>query len=113
MRLGIYLSSILLGTSFLIASTSLFAQGQTCIIWNSIRYPEQAIANGIQGTVQVELVRDTNCLITSKRVLKGLGYGLDEEAVKLVNTKAELCLMRGKRYCADTLMIPIRFAIPQ
>lgn len=80
-------------------------------MYSRIHYPEEALEKGIQGTIHVELVRDTNCIITAKRVLDGLGYGLDEEALKLIDDKAEICLMRGQRYCSDTLIVPIRFKL--
>lgn len=113
MRLGSEFLHLILSTVSICALNSLFAQENMCIIQKRIRCPEQALENGIEGTVQVEVVRDKNCLFTGKRILEGLGYGLDEEALKLINDKTELCLMRGRRYCSDTLVIPISFIIPQ
>ncbi len=100
---------LILGWVFMLSSETLSAQGSGCFVHARIRYPVEASEKGIQGTIKVELVRDSNCIITTKSVVDGLGYGLDEEALRLINDKTEICLMRGRRYCSDTLVVPIRF----
>ncbi|WP_303310939.1 energy transducer TonB [Hymenobacter sp. BT730] len=47
-------------------------------------YPEQALARGIAGKVHVRFVVDDAGRIRDAEVVKGLGYGLDEEALRLV-----------------------------
>lgn len=49
-----------------------------------IRVPEAAIQNHIEGTVYLTAEIDDNGNITDVVVEKGLGYGCDEEAVRLV-----------------------------
>ena len=52
----------------------------------NIQYPEQAKKNNIEGFVVVEFkVNDLGNVFDAK-ILKGLGYGLDEEAIRLVNS---------------------------
>jgi TonB family protein len=48
-------------------------------------YPQEAIQAGIEGSVVVEYDINDNGTVVSPRVLKGLGYGCDEEAVRLVS----------------------------
>lgn len=47
-------------------------------------YPQQASETGIQGTVYVTFVVDSKGNITDVRVLRGIGGGCDEEAVRVV-----------------------------
>ncbi len=51
----------------------------------NIRYPEQARRMGVEGRVFVEFVVDKDGSLTNVRVVKGIGAGCDEEAVRVVN----------------------------
>lgn len=50
-----------------------------------IAYPRQARDHEIEGTVYVQFVVEASGAITNPRVVKGLGYGCDEEALRIVN----------------------------
>jgi protein TonB len=50
----------------------------------NIRYPEQARRMGVEGRVFVEFVVDKTGNLTEVRVVKGIGAGCDEEAVRVV-----------------------------
>jgi len=50
----------------------------------NIVYPQQATENGIQGTVYVSFVVDSKGNITDVKVLRGIGGGCDEEALRVV-----------------------------
>lgn len=52
----------------------------------NVRYPETAKQAGIKGRVFASFVINTVGAISRIRVLKGLGYGCDEEAVRIVET---------------------------
>ncbi len=45
-------------------------------------YPESAREKNISGTVIVAFDIDSNCRINNIRIVKGIGYGCDEEALK-------------------------------
>jgi TonB family protein len=47
-------------------------------------YTEDASIHAIEGTVTIQAVIDENGRITSSRILKGLGYGLDQIALESV-----------------------------
>lgn len=47
-------------------------------------YPEEALQNRIEGNVHLAYEVDDNGIVTSARVIKGLGFGLDEEALRLI-----------------------------
>ncbi|SHI95397.1 protein TonB [Hymenobacter daecheongensis DSM 21074] len=49
-----------------------------------IQYPAEALNNGISGKVHISFVVDEAGHILDPKVVKGLGFGLDEEALRLV-----------------------------
>jgi protein TonB len=49
-----------------------------------LNYPEAALNHSISGKVHLTFTVDSEGHIHDPRVLKGLGYGLDEEAIRLV-----------------------------
>lgn len=51
---------------------------------NNIKYPPMASESGIQGTVYVQFVVSKNGSIEDIKVLRGIGGGCDEEAVRVV-----------------------------
>ncbi|MDR2651356.1 MAG: energy transducer TonB [Prevotellaceae bacterium] len=50
----------------------------------NLHYPEQAVQNNISGSVHLQYVVNDDGIVESVQVLKGLGYGCDEEAVRVV-----------------------------
>jgi protein TonB len=51
---------------------------------DNIRYPQMAREAGIQGTVFVTFVVERDGSVTDVRILRGIGGGCDEEAVRVV-----------------------------
>ncbi len=51
---------------------------------DNIKYPQMAKESGIQGTVYVTFVVDEKGKVADVRVLRGIGGGCDEEAVRVV-----------------------------
>jgi TonB family protein len=51
---------------------------------NSLRYPQEALARKIKGKVTIQFTVKTDGTLGEFNVLKGLGYGCDEEVVRLV-----------------------------
>lgn len=56
---------------------------------NNIVYPQSAIDNKIKGAVVLEVTINPNGTIKTITIVKGLGYGCDEEAKRLVNEGPE------------------------
>lgn len=48
-----------------------------------IRYPESARAAGIEGRVMVQLSVDKSGAVSEAEIVRGVGYGLDEEALRV------------------------------
>lgn len=67
-----------------------FKGGQTAIetfINNNIEYPQDAIDNNVEGTVRVQFGVDANGKISNvKTIGDKLGYGLEEEAIKVITS---------------------------
>lgn len=54
-------------------------------IAENLRYPKEALEAGVEGKVLVEYEIDDNGFVHNPRVLNGIGYGCDEEAVRVIS----------------------------
>ncbi len=52
----------------------------------SIKYPESAKAAGVQGRVFVSFVVEADGSVSDAKILRGIGSGCDEEALRVVNS---------------------------
>jgi len=79
---------------------------------DNLRYPTMAREAGIQGTVFVTFVVETDGSVTDVRVLRGIGGGCDEEAVRVVQMmpRWEPGRQRGQPVRVQFNM-PIRFRL--
>lgn len=76
-------------------------------IFKHLEYPTSAMENGIQGRVMVEFIIDENGKVTNAKVLKGIGGGCDEAALKVVNA-----MPRWKPGVMDGKVVKVRFVLP-
>ncbi len=78
----------------------------------NINYPQMARESGIQGTVYVTFVVETNGEVTDIRILRGIGGGCDEEAVRVIEgmPKWNAGMQRGKPVRVQFNM-PIKFTL--
>lgn len=79
---------------------------------DNINYPQVAREAGIQGTVYLTFVIEKNGSITDVRILRGVGGGCDEEAIRVVNSmpKWNPGKQRGKPVRVQFNM-PIKFTL--
>jgi protein TonB len=79
---------------------------------DNIKYPQMARDSGIQGTVYVTFVVERNGNVTDVKILRGIGGGCDEEAVRVVQNmpKWEPGKQRGKPVRVQFNM-PIKFTL--
>lgn len=76
-------------------------------------YPQEAIENNIEGKVYVIVVIDSMGNQLCARVIKNLGYGCDEEALRLVQTSEFTPgTLRRKPYTAP-VSIPVVFSLKE
>lgn len=80
-------------------------------IQKKLIYPKEAIENGIQGIVEIDVNIDEFGEVTSAEVKKGIGYGCDESArIAVYYTKFKPGLQRGKPVKVQTV-IPVEFKL--
>jgi protein TonB len=86
--------------------------GWNAYLSKNLKYPTQARRMGIEGTVIVVFVVNTDGSIQNVEVLRGIGGGCDEEAVKVVSDapKWEPGKQRG-RPVRTRMRLPIRFKL--
>jgi protein TonB len=79
---------------------------------DNIKYPEIAKESGIQGTVYVTFVVEKDGRISNVKVLRGIGGGCDEEAVRVIKNMPswKAGKQRGRAVRAQFNM-PIRFIL--
>lgn len=51
---------------------------------SNIKYPQKAIQAGIEGTVFVSFMVGSDGSISDIKILKGIGYGCDDEAIRVI-----------------------------
>ena len=79
----------------------------------NLRYPDAALKSGIEGTVVVEFDIHDNGQVYNPRILKGIGHGCDEEAIRVVGLlKYERVKNRGVRVKVTT-KTTIHFRLPE
>lgn len=52
----------------------------------NLNYPQQAIRSSMSGKVYISFVVNTDGSLTDVQVLKGIGFGCDEEALRVIRT---------------------------
>jgi TonB family protein len=103
------------GTYIIVQEQPTFAGGDEArikYIKENIKYPEEARAKGIQGTVFVTFVVEANGSISGVRLLRGIGGGCDEESVRLIENMPRWVpgKQRGQAVRVQFNM-PIRFVL--
>lgn len=82
-------------------------------IRDNLRYPEQAYDAGVDGSVFVKFVVDENGKVSRLTLLNTRGYGLDEEALRVVGMIPKFkspAMMKGHAV-KSYFQVPIRFRI--
>ncbi|MBE0661959.1 MAG: energy transducer TonB [Bacteroidales bacterium] len=79
----------------------------------NLRYPKAALEARIEGKVLVEYEIDDNGIVHNPRVLRSLGYGCDEEAMRVVSLlRFKKVKNRGVRVRVNT-KTNINFSLPK
>lgn len=73
----------------------------------NIKYPKVAKDNGIEGMVVIQYVIEKDGSITNARIVKGIGAGCDEEALRVVNAMPNW--VAGKQ---RGQAVPVQFNLP-
>ncbi|UKJ06408.1 energy transducer TonB [Solitalea lacus] len=75
-------------------------------IGRNLRYPNMAVENDIEGAVTVQFVVDKDGNVYNASVLKGIGGGCDEEAVRVVK------LLKFKPGRQNGQPVKVQFSLP-
>lgn len=68
----------------------------TKFVYSQLRYPKEAFDASVEGTVYLEYDIDHQGLVVGCRILKGIGYGCDEEAIRVAKLlKFDVARNRG------------------
>ncbi|MBQ8703528.1 MAG: TonB family protein [Bacteroidales bacterium] len=73
----------------------------------NIRYPEQAKADGVQGRVFVRFIIEADGSVTNAQVMRGIGGGCDEEALRVVNA-----MPKWKPGIVDGKPVRVNYTLP-
>jgi protein TonB len=78
----------------------------------NIKYPAMAQENNVQGEVKVSFTVEKNGDITNVAIEKGLGYGIDQEAIRVVKLmkKWNPGKLKGKPISVS-YSLPINFSL--
>jgi len=81
-------------------------------VGNTMKYPKNARRSGIQGRVYVQFVIDKDGRIIDAKVVKGIGGGCDEEALRVIQNSPQWNpgVQRGKPVKVR-MVLPIIFRI--
>jgi protein TonB len=81
-------------------------------IAKGIRYPDPARRAGIQGTVHVQFIVRKDGTITDLEILRGIGFGCDEEALRVLKQMEDwMPGMQMNRPISVIMRIPIIFTL--
>ncbi len=83
-------------------------------IYNEIEYPRQALRSGVEGKVFVQFIVNQNGELTDFVIIKGIGGGCDQEAVRVLRKapKWNAGKQRGKPVRVQ-MIIPIKFTLAE
>jgi len=80
---------------------------------DNIVYPKQALDNKIEGSVYVKYDISTEGNVVKAEVVKGLGYGCDEEAIRLVKMLKYTDAKQKGVHVKLSTKITIHFMLPK
>lgn len=79
---------------------------------NHLKYPEKAKKEGIKGTVFVSFIIDEEGTVKEPTVVKGIGGGCDEEALRIISAMPKWTpgSINGKKIPVK-IVLPIKFVL--
>lgn len=82
-------------------------------IQQEMNYPTEALINQIEGKVYVVATIDTLGNVAETKIIKGIGYGCDEEALHIVKITKFTPAITQNRKVKCQISIPIKFKLPK
>lgn len=83
-------------------------------IETSIKYPQPALDNGIEGIVQVSFTVNPDGSIGAIKIVRMIDPDLEQEAIRIVKNMPEWTpAEKGGQPVAHSVTIPVKFTLPQ
>jgi TonB family protein len=80
---------------------------------NSLQYPQQALDNKIKGRVTIQFTVSTDGSLSDFSVFKGLGYGCDEEVIRMVKEGPKWSPTTEDNVAVESeVRVRVKFALP-
>ncbi len=80
---------------------------------NSLQYPQQALDNKIKGRVTIQFTVSTDGSLSDFSVFRGLGYGCDEEVIRLVKEGPKWSPTTEDNVAVESeVRVRVKFALP-
>lgn len=81
-------------------------------VYQYLKYPQNAVRNGVQGTVTVQFIIEKDGKVTDVKVVKGVDEELDAEALKVVSASPKWKAGKvGGAKVRSSLTLPIDFRL--
>lgn len=81
-------------------------------VYQYLKYPEEAVREGIQGRVMVEFIIDKDGKVTNARVVKGVSDELDAAALKVINASPKWKPGKvGGNKVRTSITVPVEFKL--
>jgi len=117
------LTSILLGTTFLLLLNTAWGQANTepkpyggnllmkDFVCEEMIYPESAMENNIEGTVKIGLTVMQDAQRVNYRVLESVSPELDQEALRICKLLMFYPAVHSSNYIISDVIVPVKFNI--
>ena len=80
----------------------------------NLQYPEQALAENIEGKVTVQFTVESSGQLSDFKVLKGIGHGCEEEVIRLVKQGPKWNpTRRNTESLRDKVKVRMKFTLPK
>ena len=86
-------------------------EGGLSALLQSITYPQIAKKAGVEGTVYVQFVVDKQGTVRDARIMKGIGAGCDEEALRALQSVTFTPGRQRGKPVAVRMSIPVKFKL--
>lgn len=80
----------------------------------NLRYPDLALENNIEGRVTIQFTVDSFGKLSDFKVIKGLGFGCDEEVIRLIQQGPKwIPTKKDSEPVSDNVRVKMRFKSPK
>jgi len=76
-----------------------------------LQYPIKAIEHSIEGNVYVLVKIDSLGIPSNTKIIRGLGFGCNEEAIRLVLTSKYLPAIQNGKPIQCNITVPVKFRL--